>query len=606
MVFIIATSYLLGKRILKPAITLTHQLTLNRTHIYRKVESSYTFHPLNESFLPRKDDCVLVTKARLQCIIIWKYIQNSLALTMRTSQLIILFGPVFLVGIPLYLVGGLSMWSLSRWVRWSLSSAGATFTKLGQWAATRPDVLPDILCTELAKLHSNAPAHNMAWNKKAILLSFGKQLDDIFEEFDPRPIGSGTIAQVHRAKLKIRGNARDSVSVAVKITHPNIEEAIHRDLLLLKAVARVFHTLFPPLRWISFPEEVSVFSKMMEEQVDLRFEAFTLQRFNQNFEGTEQAWGNLPRIKFPRPKTPWASRFCLVEELIEDSIPIGFILNTIPGINPVESKGLREDLAVLGLKSFMQMLLWDNFVHADLHPGNILVKFVERQQGSPINQSPVGEIFDSLKRRMSNLFWSVERLMVRIVTPGPLPPNPREPITIKRLESETDFDFLMRQVGNPKSLVQLVILDTGLVTELSKTDFLNFTDLFQALVLQRDGYRAGELMIDRAPEWSRLNVKDREGFCLGLREVVRPIFPDGSVVTDRLTASTSLKHLRLDVVLHKLFELARKHHVRIDAAYTNLVMSLLCVEGLGRQMAPEMNLRPLLAQAALQYLIKSV
>ena len=548
-------------------------------------------------------DFVLKPKGILQDIqksarLVWGRVCGLLSLGVRTGHLSLLFGPILCFGLPLYMAGCLSNRLLIRWIRWSLARAGATFIKLGQWAATRPDVLPEVFCEELARLHANAPGHGMAWNEKVIQNAFGKSIEDVFEEFDPVPVGSGTIAQVHRARIRRQGH--QSRTVAVKISHPRIEEIISDDLLLLSAFARVAHVLIPPLRWISLPDEVSCFAVMMRQQLDLRFEAFTLHRFTQNFEGTSKAWGHLARIKFPRPQFPWVSARCLVEELIEDALPIGEIQNLLANTTPVESAHVRRDLAVLGFRGFLQMLLWDNFVHADLHPGNILVTFVEMPRRIP--RTEIGEFLESFPRRVWNLLGSVERMMQRIVTPGTLPPNPRDPIKIRKLPGESDEKFLERQLSNPRAMAQIVFLDTGLVTELSRPDFKNFTDLFQALVLKGDGYTVGELMIDRSPTQAQENVRDRDGFCRGMSEIVKPIFAARklAVATGKVT---SLRDLRLDVVLNKLFQLARKHHVRIDAAYTNLVMSLLCVEGLGRQLAPEMDLRPLLAQAALQYLI---
>lgn len=588
---IVQCAYILNRKLLIPGMRLTHQLNINRTRIFRNY-----FYVKSHNFMVKEYEKIgIMDELKKSATAMIKQAMDLFSLTFRACQLSVLFGPILLLGLPFYFCGCLSDRNLVRWIRWSLSRAGATFIKLGQWAATRPDVLPEIFCQELAELHSNAPSHSMSWNEKVILNAFGKPLEQVFEEFDANPIGSGTIAQVHRGKIK-RGQR--IYSVAVKISHPKIEKVIANDLLLLSFLAECANLLIPPLRWISLPDEVACFSKMMREQLNLKFEAFTLHRFTQNFEGTAKAWGHLPRIKFPRPHFPLISTSCLVEDLIEDSIPIGKISNIL---TEAGDNKIKTDLAVLGFRGFLQMLLWDNFVHADLHPGNILVTFVELPREVP--RTITGELLDSLQRRIGNLGASFGGLMRRIVTPGELPADPRDPVKIKRLAGESDEEFFKRQLSNPRALAHLVFLDTGLVTELSRTDFKNFTDLFQALVLKGDGYLAGELMIDRSPEWARGNVLDREGFCRGLAEIVKPIFTRraAAVVSGQVA---SLRELRIDVVLNRLFQLARTHHVRIDAAYTNLVMSLLCVEGLGRQLAPEMDLRPLLAQAALQYLIR--
>ena len=593
----IAIIYNFNKKLISPVLKLTHQLTINRSHLFRKIEIKTNPAEGNPKGILQKS-----------ALVVWNRFVDSTRICVRTGQISLLFGPILAVGLPLFVMGWLPARTFIRWVRWSLSRAGATFIKLGQWAATRPDLLPAIFCEELAVLQAKAPCHSMRWNEKVVEAAFGRPLHQVFEEFDSNPIGSGTVAQVHRAKL--RNNNKTSSHVAVKICHPGIEKSISEDLMVLSMMAKIVHVLVPPLRWISLPDEVECFGKMMRQQVDLRFEAFTLKRFAQNFEGTSKSWGHLPRIRFPRPHFPWVSARCLVEDLIEDALPIGKVVEFLQEdyIQPFEDWSsptpIRRDLAVLGLRGFLQMLLWDNFVHADLHPGNILVTFNRLPGGLP-PQTVLGEIGDSLKRRVGNLFGSVRRMWMRILTPGELPIDPRDPIPIQRNRDESEREFFQRQLRDPRGvMVQIVFLDTGLVTELSSSDFKNFTDLFQALVLKGDGYLAGELMIDRSPTWAQNNVRDREGFCQGLSEIVRPIFSNRPAVTVA-SSKSSLQEIRIDVIFIKLFQLAREHHVRIDDAYTNLVMSLLCLEGLGRQLAPEMDLRPLLAQAALQYLVCS-
>lgn len=603
MFFIYASSYILSRKCLLPTLKLTQQLTVNRSRIIRRPEVRKI--DINFPFSANQKPSSIASQIRKSIQRNWSKFRDIFTISLRFGRLAVLFGPILLFGGPLYICGCLSSEGLVKWIRWSLSMAGATFIKLGQWAATRPDVLPSNLCDELAILHSNAPCHEMSWNEEVIMRAFGRPLSQVFEDFEATPIGSGTIAQVHRARMK--NNRR----VAVKITHPGIEQTIGADLLLLSTLAWAVDALIPAVRWISLPEEVACFAQMMQEQVNLRFEAFTLHRFGQNFKGAAKAWGHVPRIGFPRPHFPWVSSRCLVEDLIEDSVPIGKLtqyFSQMEAANSSVSTEVKSDLASLGLRGFLQMLLWDNFVHADLHPGNILVRFIEMPREIP--RTFVGQVLDSLLGRVGNLFQSGFGLLERIITPGELPSSigggDDGVVVCKQLDGESPFDFFQRQLANPRSLAQLVFLDTGLVTELSRPDFKNFTDLFQALVLRGDGFRAGELMIDRSPGWAQGNVIDRQGFCVGLADIVAPIFARGSAVSAvvRGAKSSSLGEFRIDLVLHRLFQLARKHHVRIDAAYTNLVMSLLCVEGLGRQLAPEMDLRPLLAQAALQYLIR--
>ncbi len=102
-----------------------------------------------------------------------------------------------------------------RMITCAISRAGAAFIKWGQWASARPDIFPEELCVTLAMLHSYAPKHSFAFTKQAIEEAFGKPLEETFDAFDPEPIASGSIAQVHAAVMKGR-------RVAVKVRHQGL------------------------------------------------------------------------------------------------------------------------------------------------------------------------------------------------------------------------------------------------------------------------------------------------------------------------------------------------------------------------------------------------
>lgn len=159
-------------------LQLTHQLTVSRSHVPIVFKPKSESKPLNKASL-----------------------LDTLSTAGRFVYLSLLFGPLLLGGLPLHILNIISQDTLFTWLRWCLSRAGGTFIKLGQWAATRPDVLPSALCQELTKLHSNAPIHPSNWTLQVIQNAFGSE-SEIITQLDPLPIGSGTIAQVHRAKLK--------------------------------------------------------------------------------------------------------------------------------------------------------------------------------------------------------------------------------------------------------------------------------------------------------------------------------------------------------------------------------------------------------------------
>jgi hypothetical protein len=103
----------------------------------------------------------------------------------------------------------------------TLESAGCSFMKFGQWLSMRPDLLPPDVIRALGRLRNDAPMHSYELTRAAIRDSFGCEIEELFERFDPVPVASGTIAQVHRAVLKapheLPGGGRE---VAVKVREP--------------------------------------------------------------------------------------------------------------------------------------------------------------------------------------------------------------------------------------------------------------------------------------------------------------------------------------------------------------------------------------------------
>ena len=129
-----------------------------------------------------------------------------------------------------------------------------------------------------------------------------------------------------------------TAAVAVKILHPRVEKVIRRDLTIMSFFAHAL-TLFPGMQWLSLPEEVDVFGKMMHEQLDLRIEADNLIEFESKFQGR-----NLP-VTFPRPLKVWSTRDVLVEEF-ENAVPLEQFMRN--GGGPY-----NDVLAEVGLDAFL-------------------------------------------------------------------------------------------------------------------------------------------------------------------------------------------------------------------------------------------------------------
>jgi aarF domain-containing kinase len=249
---------------------------------------------------------------------------------------------------------------------------------LAQWAGSRADLFPAQLCQRLGDLHSHGKPHSFAHTKRVIEKVFQRNFDDVFEEFEETPIGTGAIAQVstsisplsftytlqvYRATLKqdlippshltpkrspptpigpvIRQDPTPSVpsnAVAIKVLHPRVKKMISRDLSIMNFFAKTL-SLLPGMQWLSLPEEVEVFGKLMSMQLDLRNEADNLFVFEKNF-----APRKVP-VMFPRPLKNWSTEDILVEEYMH-ALPLESVMKN--GGGPFD-----KQLATVGLDAFL-------------------------------------------------------------------------------------------------------------------------------------------------------------------------------------------------------------------------------------------------------------
>jgi len=286
---------------------------------------------------------------------------SFISLTFRVIRLLFLFAPVAIYfGYQHYL----SPSSFDSWCRYLVSQmqkAGPCFIKLAQWAGTRKDLFGDVLCYNLSTMHSNAPSHSFSDTRRIIESEFKEPLEKVFIEFSKDPIASGAIAQVYLAK-----NA-EGVECAVKVRHPRVVQKIARDLQILQFFTRII-SYYPPLRWASLQENISVFSKSMKAQTDLRVEGTNLQLFKNNFKSFSDT------IVFPTPDMLRTTPQVLVETYMRGT-PIQSYLDDVS--NQVYSAATKKLIGQYGINMYLKMMLVDNFVHADMHPGNLLVDTVD-------------------------------------------------------------------------------------------------------------------------------------------------------------------------------------------------------------------------------------
>ena len=239
---------------------------------------------------------------------------------------------------------------LGRRVRLVLIDLGPTFVKLGQVLSVRPDIVPAEVLDELQSLQDNVPPAPFEAVRELLEAELGATIEDTFAAFDPTPLASASIAQVHRATLM------DGRHVAVKVQRPGIEPAIRSDLHILYSLAHLlsgrleFPGLYTPIG------VVQEFDAALSRELDFFQEARSATRFREYLAPHADLYA--PEVVGER-----STRRVLLLELLE-----GTRLADIPPRGQAGDAAMRKIIEATYLQVFEF-----GFFHGDPHPGNLLV-----------------------------------------------------------------------------------------------------------------------------------------------------------------------------------------------------------------------------------------
>jgi len=367
-------------------------------------------------------------------------------------------------------------------LRMALEALGPIFVKFGQVLSTRRDLLPADVADELARLQDDVPPFASALAIQEIERGLGRSIDQVFAEFDPEPVASASIAQVHFGRL------HDGTAVAVKVLRPGMAGVIDNDLALLRTAGSLAVRISADARRLRPLDVIDEFDHYLHDELDLVREAANANQLRRNF-----ADSTLLRI----PEMFWD--FCASNVIVMQrvsGIPIGRIDRLVEA--GIDLKKLSRD----GVEIFFTQVFRHGFFHADMHPGNILVG-----------------------------------------------------------ASGDDFN-------------RYIALDFGIVGTLSEFDKNYLAQNFLAF-FRRDYRRVAELHVESGWVPRSTRVEELEG---AVRAVCEPFF-------DR-----PLKEISLGLVLLRLFQASRRFNVEIQPQLVLLQKTLLNIEGLGRQLDPELDL----------------
>ena len=223
--------------------------------------------------------------------------------------------------------------------------------KACQFIATRADVLPDAWVNTLSGLHDHVPPRPFATIRERVERELGRPLEDVFAEFDPQPLASASLAQVHAARL------HDGRRCAVKVQYPGIEGIVRADLRNLAVILRV-------LAWLEHDFDFRVLMreafKYIPMELDFEHEADNCETIARNLAARAD-------VVVPRVYREFSTRRVLVMELIEGI--------KITDVAALERAGIdKRAVAQKLMEVFCEQVLRDGFFHADPHPGNVMVQ----------------------------------------------------------------------------------------------------------------------------------------------------------------------------------------------------------------------------------------
>jgi len=417
--------------------------------------------------------------------------------------------------------------------------SGPVFVKLGQWAATRPDLIPEDVCSQLGHLHDSTEPHSLQHTHKVLRESFS---DTWFRNLliEPEPIGSGCIAQVYRGRLLTGGATSSkasplrllgsrlhrfcggacsstpgrsrSVEVAVKVVHPQVQRAVDVDLQVLDQLASLSKHV--GAERLGIPLMLRQFSAFLKAQTNLETEAQNLRRMKQMLASGDGS------VVIPEVFDRWVAPNVLVMSF-EEGEPLTALLDSDRPDRP------RLEAWRILVDSFWAMVFKYRFVHGDLHPGNIL--------------------------------W--------------------------------------RPPSDASGKVQLVLLDCGLVIDLSGQAVEDLSAMLKVFLTKSE------------EDVARLLISLSERVGGKPEDVVQPeVFVNGiaSLIRSGKGVGFRLSKLNAGSLMGQSLLLGRKHGVRFDARFVNLMVAMIVVQGVSLRLNGDgdimSRMRPFLFGAAVSHL----
>jgi ubiquinone biosynthesis protein len=370
-------------------------------------------------------------------------------------------------------------------------SAGASFAKLGQQLSLRADILPYAYCAELSKMLDQSPSFPTTQAIAIIERNVGRSLNEIFEAFDPEPIGSASLACVYQATLK------SGERVAVKVRRPGIGPLLSADLRVLEWVfilAEVL-TVVRPGQTKNLRQDLRI---MLMGELNFRKEA----RYNEMFRLRAQKDGQ--NVTAPRVFFEYCSDEVLVNEFVSGvwmwELMAAVDRNDQEFLSDARSIGIDPTLVARGLvQTLHRQLLEHLFFHADPHPANLIV--LPNSRICFIDFGAVGRFSTETRNTWRQLQYhmrnrDIERMVQSSVSlAGRLPPIDVEDVSEALEEifadwvyavSSTDAEWWEKSTAQNWLRYINVARDYGIPVTLETMQFFRATLLYDTIIVRLD------------------------------------------------------------------------------------------------------------------------
>lgn len=239
-------------------------------------------------------------------------------------------------------------------LRQMLEELGPTFVKAGQILSMRSEILPQSFTRELSRLRTSVEPMDRDTVLSALRAEYDRPIEEIFDAIDDRPLGSASVAQVHKARL-VTGEL-----VAVKIQRPHVQEIMAQDISIMRSLARYASRFMGSEQFLDLQSVVDELWQSFREETDFLVEARSLEEFRRN--NAECAF-----VDCPKPYPSLCTRHVVIMDYVE-GIPIDDRRALVRAGYDLEEIGTKL------VDNYTSQMLDDGFFHADPHPGNLVIR----------------------------------------------------------------------------------------------------------------------------------------------------------------------------------------------------------------------------------------